>query len=88
MQNLIKIYDVVEELWAFSLTANIWTDGRMDSHSDYSADPRVVQYATRWLSKWMGRYTSTLAEKFRKRPRFSHRQFMDADEWSDTYVDL
>ena len=31
MQNVIKIYNVVCELW-------------MDSHSDYSADPMVMQY--------------------------------------------
>ena len=23
-----------------------WTDGQIDSHSDYSADPRVVQFIT------------------------------------------
>ena len=31
MQNVIIIYNVVCELW-------------MDSHSDYSSDPRVMQY--------------------------------------------
>ena len=47
MQNVIKIYHVVQELSPFSPTANgrmdIWVDGRMGSHSDYSADPMVVQ---------------------------------------------
>ena len=36
-----KIYHVVQELLTFSLTGN----GRTDSHSDYSADQRVVQQA-------------------------------------------
>ena len=40
MQNVIKICHVVQELWVFSLTAN----RRTDSHSDYSADPRVIQF--------------------------------------------
>ena len=41
MLNLIKkkIYCLVEELCAFSLTAN----ERMDSYSDYSAHHRLVQ---------------------------------------------
>ena len=39
LDNLIKIYHVVQELWAFS------TDGQTDSHSDYSAHLLVVQYA-------------------------------------------
>ena len=42
MQNVIKLCHVVKELWAFSLTVTV-TDGLSDSHSDYSADPRVVQ---------------------------------------------
>ena len=41
MQNLIQISHKVQELRGFSLTGN---DERTDSHSDYSADPRVVQY--------------------------------------------
>ena len=44
MQNVIKIYHVVQELLTFSLTGNGQTDGQMDSYSDYNADPRVVQY--------------------------------------------
>ena len=43
MQNVIKIYHVVQELCTFSLTANGRTDRRMDSHSDYSGDPMAVQ---------------------------------------------
>ena len=39
-QNLIKIYHVVQKLWAFSLTDN----GRTDSQSDYNTNLLVVQY--------------------------------------------
>ena len=40
IQNFIKIFHAVQELYAFLLTVN----GRTDSHSDYSANLRVVQY--------------------------------------------
>ena len=40
MHTLIKIYHVVQEVFAFSLSDH----GRTDSHSDYSAHLRVVQY--------------------------------------------
>ena len=40
MQNLIKIYHVVQELQVFSLTDH----GRTDFHSDYSAHLRVMQF--------------------------------------------
>ena len=39
MQNLIQIYHLVQELLAFSLTDH----QRTDSHSDYSADPMILQ---------------------------------------------
>ena len=38
MKNVIKIHHVIQELWAFSLTDH----GGTDSHSAYSADPRLV----------------------------------------------
>ena len=41
MQYFIKMFHAVQELYAFSLTV----DGRTDSHSDYSANLRVVQSA-------------------------------------------
>ena len=41
--NVIKIYHVIQEFLTFLRAANRLTDGRTDSHSDYSADPRVVQ---------------------------------------------
>ena len=39
MQNLIEIYHVVHELYAFLLTDH----GCTNSHSNYSADSRVLQ---------------------------------------------
>ena len=49
MHNLIKIYHVVQELYEhFTLTDHGRTDGRTDSHSNSSADPRVVQYTMRF----------------------------------------
>ena len=57
MQNLIKIYYVVQELWAFSQTE----DERTDSHSNYSAaHMRVVQYCLDFFSKNTC-YTGTVA---------------------------
>ena len=41
--NVIKIYNVGQELCTFSLTSNGSRDGPMDLHSDYNADPRVMQ---------------------------------------------
>ena len=35
---------MVQEFMSILLTANERTDGRTDSHSDYSADPRVAQF--------------------------------------------
>ena len=42
MQNLIKIYHMIQEVRAFSLTSNGQTGRQTDSHSDYSAHLRVV----------------------------------------------
>ena len=41
MQNVIKIYHVVQEVRTFSLAGTRWTD----SHGDYSADPRFENSA-------------------------------------------
>ena len=41
MQNLIKYTKWFKSYKHFHL---LLTDGRTDSHSDYSADPRVVQF--------------------------------------------
>ena len=49
MQNLIKIYHVVQELLAFSLNVNRRTYRQTDSHSDYSAHLRVVQYSAKFM---------------------------------------
>ena len=40
MEKKIKIYHVVQELCAFLRTDH----GQTDSHSDYNADPGVLQY--------------------------------------------
>ena len=55
MENVIKIYHVVQELRTFSLNGT----GQADLHSDYrySADPRVVQvlvlYWHGFVTFWM-----------------------------------
>ena len=42
MQSLIKMYHVVQGYDCYQ--TDRLTDGQTDSHSNYSADPRVVQY--------------------------------------------
>ena len=56
MHNLIKIYHVVQESWAFSLTGH----GRTDSHSDYSAHLRVVQFSSMTQNESQRKDTVTL----------------------------
>ena len=43
MQNLIKIFHMVQEVCSFLLTDHRRMDRRINSHSNYSADPRVVK---------------------------------------------
>ena len=50
MQNVIKIYHVVQELSIFSLTANGQTDG-WTHKVIITADPRVVQYQNTLMIK-------------------------------------
>ena len=59
MQNVIKVYHVVQELLTFPLTGSRWTDGRTDSHSNYGADPRVVQFYIVFLCVFTVYFTIT-----------------------------
>ena len=43
MQNMIKMYHVVQELYKFSLTGNKSTDGRVDGRTDSHSDHTIVQ---------------------------------------------
>ena len=49
-----KICHVIQELWTFSLTGN----GRTDIHSDYSADPWVMQWDYSLLAYLSQRYVN------------------------------